>query len=306
MEGLPGILPLCSLRLSSDLDTEVAARLSVKPRMATIASYGQAGSSTPWKISSNANGKVAAYFMKTGPDAKMFEGEFESLLAISKAVSSLCPRPLAHGKLANSLNYFLVTDFIDIVRTNQCQSSNYALARKLAQLHSTPSPTPDGFSRPVFGFHVVTCVGCTHQENSWKYSWAEFFVENRLRAIESVVEKRRGVDVKMRELLNRVILKVVPRLLDEEHLGGEKGVSPALVHGDLWYGNRAFGSTGGRDEVEALFFDPGSFYAHSEYELGIMKMFGGYSAAFFEEYHRIIPKSEPISEYDDRLSLYQL
>ena len=40
--------------------------------------------------------------------------------------------------------------------------------------------------------------------------------------------------------------------------------------------------------------------------LGIMKMFGGFSPSFFREYHMICPKTEPTSEYDDRVSLYEL
>ena len=35
-------------------------------------------------------------------------------------------------------------------------------------------------------------------------------------------------------------------------------------------------------------------------------MFGGFSSSFFREYHAICPKTEPVSEYDDRVSLYEL
>jgi fructosamine-3-kinase len=37
-----------------------------------------------------------------------------------------------------------------------------------------------------------------------------------------------------------------------------------------------------------------------------MKMFGGFGSAFFEAYHRIVPKTEPVEEYEDRLRLYEL
>ena len=55
-----------------------------------------------------------------------------------------------------------------------------------------------------------------------------------------------------------------------------------------------------------LFFDPSSCYAHNEYELGIMQMFGGFNSAFFREYHQLCPKTEPVAEYKDRVSLYEL
>ena len=186
------------------------------------------------------------------------------------------------------------------------QSSGLSLAQKLAQLHSTPPPIPKGFSRPAFGFYVMTCVGRTHQDNSWNRSWPKFFAENRLRAVWKSVEKNHGTDTALHSLLDRVVKEVVPRLLGNGHLGGRKGVQPALVHGDLWSGNKARGMVGGKGGIEDVTFDAGSCYAHSEYELGIMSMFGGFSAGFHNEYHRLMPKTQPKSEYDDRLSLYEL
>lgn len=47
-------------------------------------------------------------------------------------------------------------------------------------------------------------------------------------------------------------------------------------------------------------------YAHNEYEFGIMKMFGGFGSVFFTKYHDLVPKTEPVEEYDDRVELYQL
>ena len=79
-----------------------------------------------------------------------------------------------------------------------------------------------------------------------------------------------------------------------------------VVHGDLWSGNAGRGVVGGVGAVEDVVFDPSAVYGHSEYELGIMKMFGGFGAGFFEEYHRLCPKTEPAGEYGDRVSLYEL
>jgi fructosamine-3-kinase len=35
-------------------------------------------------------------------------------------------------------------------------------------------------------------------------------------------------------------------------------------------------------------------------------LFGGFSAGFFQEYHSLIPKTDPKHEYDDRVELYML
>ena len=37
-----------------------------------------------------------------------------------------------------------------------------------------------------------------------------------------------------------------------------------------------------------------------------MRMFGGFSPAFFEEYHKHRPRSKPVGEYDMRQMLYEL
>ena len=59
-------------------------------------------------------------------------------------------------------------------------------------------------------------------------------------------------------------------------------------------------------EPEEVVFDPSACYAHSEFELGIMKMFGGFGGGFLSEYHKLVPKTEPVNEYEDRVQLYEL
>lgn len=74
-------------------------------------------------------------------------------------------------------------------------------------------------------------------------------------------------------------------------------IVPALLHGDLWGGNVAEDSSG------PIIFDPASFYGHSEYELAIAGMFGGFSSTFYSAYHNKIPKAPG---FEKRLKLYQL
>lgn len=38
--------------------------------------------------------------------------------------------------------------------------------------------------------------------------------------------------------------------------------------------------------------------------LGIMLMFGGFTAEFFDAYHKVIPRVEP--HYNERIKLYEL
>ena len=106
-------------------------------------------------------------------------------------------------------------------------------------------------------------------------------------------------------MVEKTITVIVPRLLGDEHLNGNRRLVPVVVHGDLWSGNKGLGRIGD-GQVEELVFDPSSCYAHSEYDHGIMKMFGGFDSAFWTEYHQLVPKTEPADEYDDRVTLYEL
>lgn len=74
-------------------------------------------------------------------------------------------------------------------------------------------------------------------------------------------------------------------------------IVPALLHGDLWAGNVA------EDDSGPIIFDPASFYGHSEFELAIAGMFGGFSSCFFSAYHSKIPKAPG---FEKRNKLYQL
>lgn len=183
-----------------------------------------------------------------------------------------------------------------------------SLAAKLAKLHTTPAPIPEGYSTPQFGFLVPTCCGDTPQDNTFSSSWADFYANSRLRFILACCEAAHGADRELNRLVEDTAGDVVPRLLGEGHLSDGKGrsIKPVVVHGDLWSGNKSRGRVEGKGEVQDLVYDPSSCYAHSEYELGIMKMFGGFGGSFLKEYHGLCPKSEPVEEYEDRVKLYEL
>jgi protein-ribulosamine 3-kinase len=221
-------------------------------------------------------------------------------------VPSICPASLAYGTLSESTNGFLITEFIDVNARKCGPGSGVTLAQKLTKLHTSIAPIPEGKTQPSFGFPVTTYCGPTPQNNSYTTSWAKFFAENRLRSICKTIEEQHGAETELVEWVEKIIAKVVPRLLGNGHLGGRKGIQPVLVHGDLWHGNKARGQVGDKGGVEDVIFDPSCCYAHSEYELAIMRMFAGFSASFFSEYHHLVPKTEPREEYDDRMELYGL
>lgn len=219
---------------------------------------------------------------------------------------SITPAPLAHGNLASSVGCFLVTEFLDRDNTGKASGASLSLAQKLSQLHSASASIPEGCSSPVFGFPAVTYCGPTPQPNDYCTSWHDFFVEHRMRMILRTCEVYQGLDHELRYWVERTIAGPIGHLLADGHLGGSKGIAPALVHGNLWHGNKMRGAIWGTSGVEDVLFDPSSCWCHSEFEMGILRLFGGFSAGFFQEYHRLLPKTEPVHEYEDRVSLYQL
>ncbi|KUJ08598.1 Ketosamine-3-kinase [Mollisia scopiformis] len=291
------------------IDPAILKALSLDEANTTISSHGGSGFVSTFKLTTkDKDEKEKLYFVKTGKGREceiMFAGEHASLNAIHSAVPSLCPTSHAHGPLSHPPNtFFLATDFLAL---SSSPSSGASLPHKLALLHSTPAPIPPGHTVPQFGFHLPTCCGDTVQDNTYHPSWSTFFSECRLTHILSCAEKNNGPDTDLSSLVQQTCSIVVPRLLRDGHLRSAEGsnITPVLVHGDLWSGNHGRGSIDG-GAVEERVFDPSCCWAHSEFEFGIMGMFGGFGGRFREEYWGVKGKDEPVEEWEDRVALYEL
>ncbi|KAI6088997.1 fructosamine kinase [Hypoxylon rubiginosum] len=292
--------------MAGKVDPAILEALALDPQATKIASHGGSGFASTFKLSSTVDGKEKNYFVKTGTGSDselMFKGEHASLNAIHSVVPNLCPKSHANGVFSENPNrFFLVTDFLELGSSHP-GGSGQSFAQKLAKLHTTPAPVPEGFDQPVFGFPETTCCGSSPQDNAWKTSWADFYANNRLRAILKQGVTSNGSDPELSRAVERTASVVVPRLIGDDHI---KGVYPVVVHGDLWSGNHGRGRIAGQGGVEEVVFDPSAVYGHSEYELGIMRMFGGFGSSFWKEYQSLVPKAEPKEEWEDRVALYEL
>ncbi|CAO1614138.1 unnamed protein product [Sympodiomycopsis kandeliae] len=228
-------------------------------------------------------------------------GEAASLNAMQNAFTSagldvdrnqgLTPRVHTWGETESGPKAWLVTDYSDF-SGGLSPATQKTLGTKLAQmhLHGTSKNGKFGFERP-------THCGETEQNNSWNDSWASFWADQRIGDLIKRIDKRYGGDAELVKLEGQMRKSVYPHLLDTL-----RDVKPAILHGDLWSGNAGQDTSSG----EPIIFDPSSYYGHNEAELGIMKMFGGFSSAFFEAYHAVLPRSEPQEFYAQRLQLYEL
>ncbi|KFA52954.1 hypothetical protein S40293_09407 [Stachybotrys chartarum IBT 40293] len=243
------------------------------------------------------DGSDGRYFMKVSVGdhgREALKGEFVSTSAIHRATPDFCPKPLACGTFKDIPDaHYYVCSFYDFFEGVPNPDS---FCSKLAQLHSAPSP------HDKFGFECATYNGNLPQNNAWADSWESFFA-NGLHHILNLREERAGRSAELDELLPDLFNTVIPRLLRPLESDGRK-VKPSLVHGDLWCGNASITDEATND---GIVYDPASFWAHNEYELGNWRPERNlFTQEYFEAYHSHIPKSQPVEDYDDRNALYAL
>ena len=118
-----------------------------------------------------------------------------------------------------------------------------------------------------FGFPEDNFIGSTPQLNGYRDAWCGFYLENR---IDYQVEMSgdRSISESWRKLRG-----LVPELLE----GTEE--PPSLIHGDLWAGNVISGPEG-----QPVLIDPAAYYGHREMELGMTRLFGGFTEEFYSAY----------------------
>jgi len=141
----------------------------------------------------------------------------------------------------------------------------------------------------AFGFHHSNYCGTTVQDNTWTDNWHEFFALRRIWALVQQIRSLRGMTVEELKIYEKLVARI-PKLLSHETV-------PSLIHGDLWSGNYMYTATG------PALIDPACYYADREIELGMMQLFGGFSAPVWNAYQEEFPLPEG---WKERIRLYQL
>ncbi len=175
---------------------------------------------------------------------------------------------------------FLVLEWITEGRSRAGTEAD--LGRALADLHRRGAPS--------FGREDRRSTGSRGLPNEPCETWVEFYATQRLMPLARLATDSGAL---ASEAI-RQLESVAARLAD---LGGPPE-PPARLHGDLWAGNRLVD-----DHGTSWLIDPAAHGGHREFDLAMMRLFGGFGA----DCHAAYADSHPLAEgWEDRIPLHQL
>lgn len=154
--------------------------------------------------------------------------------------------------------------------------------RALARLHRAGSPS--------FGRKDHRTTGSLALPNDPCETWAEFFGERRLGVLLRIARDRDALPISALTKLEGTIGRL-------DAIGGPVE-PPARLHGDLWAGNRLVDRSG-----RSWLIDPACHGGHREYDLAMMRLFGGFGSECFAGYLEEWPLADG---WEARVPLHQL
>jgi len=160
-----------------------------------------------------------------------------------------------------------------------------AFGRALAALH--------GAGAPHFGREDRRLTGSRGLPNEPCATWAEFYATQRLIPLASLLRAARHLGDEAAQLADG--LQAVAARTAE--LAGPVE-PPARLHGDLWAGNRLVDVDG-----TSWLIDPACFGGHREFDLAMMRLFGGFGPEAFAAYAEAAPLADG---WEGRIPLYHL
>jgi fructosamine-3-kinase len=218
-------------------------------------------------------------FLKTGPASayEMFLAEAEGLKELALADAVRVPRAL--GCVRSNSESLLALEWIDFDLPNRDTES--LLGRQLAKQHR--------YCSDRFGWHRDNTIGSTPQRNLYNDDWVEFLKEDRL-GFQLTLAAENGFTGELQQEGDRLLANL-------GQFFGDYWPEASLLHGDLWGGNWA------SSEGKPVIFDPAVYYGDRESDIAMTKLFGGFSAEFYNAYENAWPLA---AGSEKRIQLYQL
>ncbi len=160
--------------------------------------------------------------------------------------------------------------------------SEGALGRQLAKMHKHPVN--------CFGREDRRTTGSLGLPNEPCSSWAEFYGTQRLQPLAKIASDRAA--------LSQLTIERIEILSQRLNEFAELDTAASCLHGDLWAGNRLVDSDG-----RNWLIDPACHGGHREFDLAMMRLFGGYGEDCFNTYQDNYPLE---AGWKERVPLHQL
>jgi fructosamine-3-kinase len=211
----------------------------------------------------------AVLFAKThaSPPAGFFSTEAWGLEWLRSSGSVRVPRVVAvsDGIEESGEPAFLALEWIDTSGSRATDEAAYG--RSLALLHDAGAP--------CFGRVDRRTTGSLALPNEPNETWSGFVADCRFRPLARIARERSALPADTIGSLER-LAGTLDRFDD--------GSSPARLHGDLWAGNRIVDRQG-----VSWLIDPAAHGGHREFDLAMMRLFGGFDPDAFEGYVDVHP-----------------
>jgi len=222
-------------------------------------------------------------FAKTHPNPPtgFFTTEANGLRWLAEPGAVALPEVLAVSDGDDTEPPFLALGWIDEGPARA--STDAELGRALAALHqATPA---------VFGRGDRRSTGSRGLPNEPCATWADFYATQGMAPLARLARDGGALPADALASLDR---------LDAERLREVGGPSepPARLHGDLWAGNRLVDANG-----RSWLIDPAAHGGHREFDLAMMRLFGGFGADCFAAYDEVQPLAPG---WQERVALHQI
>lgn len=155
------------------------------------------------------------------------------------------------------------------------------LGEQLAQMHRTSSSS--------FGYPSDNFIGSLPQSNTQNTSWVSFYAKERLEPQFHMALAKNLLREQEIPETDKLVESLSPYL---------EGVTPSLLHGDLWGGNYLISQNS-----QPYLIDPAVYFGDPVVDLAMSRLFGGFSADFYHGY-KAVAGEDPFEE--DKIHLYQL
>ena len=218
------------------------------------------------------------FFLKRNDrNKKLLKFEKSCLNNLQKFINHknlVIPKVVAYCEINNV--ELLLMEWIDMNNSDQKK-----LGKGLGEMHIQSNE----FNPKSFGYPIQGYIGTTKQISGWEQNWIDCFINLRIEPqLEYLKVKFLDTDIK-----KKIKAKIQSELIKHKPFN-------SLIHGDLWSGN-----IGVNQMNQGVIFDPACWWADSEVDIAMTKLFGNFNIEFYTNYHKVIPIKEG---FEKRIIIY--